>query len=136
VGHIYVVLPDDKNQALCTGVAISDDLLLTARHCLFDGDDQINIKSVYMVMDEINTYSGKKFELDMLPVDKGSGSDDDFVVLRSKTPLGDFAKYVPKIGTDPGPRQDLYIYSARVKSNRLARRGCKMGSEERLKTTR
>lgn len=104
IGHIYGVKPNGSEFPQCTGLIIAERNILTARHCLFDGDEQINIKALYIVMGEIDSYSGKRFNLNIKPVDKGVGEEDDFLVLQSAADFGEFAKVIPKLGNDPAPR--------------------------------
>jgi V8-like Glu-specific endopeptidase len=126
VGQLWIQLPDGDFVAVCTGMVISSELVLTAKHCVFDGEDPLILRSAVLVLGRVDIVGGESFELDLDPADVGE-TENDFVVLKSKKPLSDYAQGIPRVGKDPVGRQGLYIiHFPALQPMVLSRKDCRI----------
>ena len=88
-GLIYLEMPDSAggtiSRPVCSGLAISPRLVLTARHCFEDETGAIiGYTHVSIVLGDAKAKPQRTFDLKHDPIDQGE-KEDDFAVLQSLT---------------------------------------------------
>ncbi|UFX46119.1 serine protease [Bradyrhizobium sp. 41S5] len=128
VGEIVVTLKDGSSLPRCTGIVLSEDVVLTARHC-FD-NVEFAMTEVTFLLDYRTVYSGVPHKMNLKPREVGRAQQDDYMLL-SAIDRFDVSKIkIPKIGDDPYPKQDLIIYHHPVgQSLMISLQGCRAAVE-------
>jgi V8-like Glu-specific endopeptidase len=103
----------DGGHIECSGMAVSANLVLTARHCVRDPTRKpYPIRSIHFWLADshIDGGMGNPHSLKTKEVDVGTEADDDFALLSADTAFDLKAIRTPPLGSDPTPNQHLYIY--------------------------
>jgi V8-like Glu-specific endopeptidase len=109
VGHLYLRLPDGQTTPWCTGLAVSRNVVLTARHCVYNEQGEYYPeKGMLFVLHQVYPAGGEVYQLDLPPIETGK-ENLDFVLLNSKTAFVGQLK-IPTVGGDVEPGAKLYIY--------------------------
>lgn len=114
VGRLsYVLRNDSVRHVVCAATVVAPDLLLTARHCFRDEDDNPRpIESAEILLGHLSKDSGAPIQVETTPVEEGSTRDDDYMILRTSQDIPTNFPVATLSASTVSPREDLFVVHA------------------------
>nr|WP_294550927.1 serine protease [uncultured Rhodopila sp.] len=114
VGRLsYVLRHDSVPHVVCAATVVAPDLLLTARHCFRDKDDNPRpLESAEILLGHLSKGSGIAIQVETTPVQEGQTLDDDYMLLRTSQDIPPEFPIAPLSASTVSSGEDLFVVHA------------------------